>query len=189
VLDAMLARAGYVHAGSMPTRPSHGGFVETPTENFQGQYCNGSTVATFATLDSVRSPLVVAMYLVDGEGARQTCGPERSRMMPQSFPVTVPRLSPPAGAVAIGASSSFGGSRGNMTTTLRTTMPTDSILAHYTAQLAAGGWKAEGRPAVGDGAGVQRFSFREGQDAWTAALIVLGGGSRREVLLQVTRAD
>ena len=60
-----------------------------------------------------------------------------------------------------------------MKSSLRTTMPADSILAHYSNQLVAGGWKQEGRPTVGDGVGVQRFSFREGPDPWVGTLIVI----------------
>jgi hypothetical protein len=68
-------------------------------------------------------------------------------------------------------------------------MPTDSLLAHYSAQLVAGGWKSESRPANADGIGVQRFSFRDGQDAWTGALIVMAAGDRREVVLQLSKIE
>jgi hypothetical protein len=70
-----------------------------------------------------------------------------------------------------------------------TTMPADSILSNYAAQLVAGGWTSEGRSTIGDGVGVQRFSFREGQEAWTAALIIITVGDRREVLLHFTKAQ
>jgi hypothetical protein len=76
-----------------------------------------------------------------------------------------------------------------MESILRTTMPVDSILSNYTAQLVAGGWMSEGRPTVGDGIGVQRFSFREGQESWKAALIIMAVGDRREVLLRFTKAQ
>lgn len=76
-----------------------------------------------------------------------------------------------------------------MTSSLRTTMPADSILAHYSKQLVAGGWKLEGRPTVGDGIGVQRFSFREGQDPWTGTLIVIEAGDRRDVILRVGKTE
>jgi hypothetical protein len=66
-------------------------------------------------------------------------------------------------------------------------MSADSVLAHYSAQLVAGGWKTEGRPANGSGIGVQRFSFREGQDPWTSALVVVSLGDRCEILLELVR--
>lgn len=188
-IEAMLARAGYVHPRSEPDRPSGGGFIGTESPSPAGNYCNGNTLATFGAVDSVHAPLVVAIYLVDGEAGRQNCAPQRERPPTQRFPVTVPPLSPPAGVVSIGAGSTYGGSGGDMTSTLRTTMPADSVLAHYSAQLTAGGWKTEGRPAIADGIGVQRFSFHEGADAWTAALIVIGAGTKCQVRLQVSRVE
>lgn len=91
--------------------------------------------------------------------------------------------------MAFGGGSNWGGSGGNMESTLRTTMPADSILSNYAAQLVAGGWTSEGRSTIGDGVGVQRFSFREGQEAWAAALIIITVGDRREVLLHFTMAQ
>jgi hypothetical protein len=66
-------------------------------------------------------------------------------------------------------------------------MPIDSVPLHYTAQLVAGGWKAEGKPGIGEGTAVQRFSLREGTDDWAAALIVLAVAGRCEFILQFTR--
>jgi hypothetical protein len=68
-------------------------------------------------------------------------------------------------------------------------MPTDSILYHYTPQLVTGGWKAEGKPAISDGVATQRFSFRDGQDAWTAELSILTVGDRREVMLELAKVE
>lgn len=91
--------------------------------------------------------------------------------------------------MSFGGNRSWGGSGGSMESILRTTMPADSILYHYTAQLVAGGWRSEGKPGIGDGIGVQRYSFREDQDDWTAVLIILAVGERREVRLQVTKRE
>jgi hypothetical protein len=91
--------------------------------------------------------------------------------------------------LSYGGGSSWTGSRRTIEATLRTTMAADSILYHYTSQLVAGGWKAEGLPAITGGVAVQRFSFRDGQDAWTAALIVLTAGDRREVVLELARVE
>jgi hypothetical protein len=189
VMEDMIARAGYVPPASEPPHSRAGGFAETAAPPPTGKYCNGSTLAMYGAVDSVRAPKVFAVTLIDGEFGRQSCSRKGNEAFTQQFPVSVPALHPPAGAMSFGSGSSWSGSSGNLRSTLRTTMPTDSLLAHYTAQLVAGGWKTEGRPANVDGIGAQRFSFREGQDAWTAALIVMAVGERREVLVQVSKSE
>lgn len=74
-----------------------------------------------------------------------------------------------------------------MESSLRTTMPVDSVLRHYNAQFVAAGWTAEGKSAVTDGTAVQRYSFRENNEPWTAALIISVVGDRRDVLLRVAK--
>jgi hypothetical protein len=91
--------------------------------------------------------------------------------------------------MAFGRGSSWSGSEGSINSTLRTTMPADSILLHYSGQLVAGGWRTEGSPAIAEGVGVQRFSFREGQDGWSAVLIILAVRERREVRLEFTKIE
>ncbi len=60
--------------------------------------------------------------------------------------------------------------------------------ASIPAQLMAGGWKSEGKPAIGDGVAVQRFSFRDGQVAWSAVLIIMAEQDQREARLEFTKA-
>jgi hypothetical protein len=192
-LDALLTKAGYVRH-DMPQRGGGGGgFVGIGPPAYSGpQYCNASSWAGFEVVDSTQTPLVVGVRLVDGEPGRQTCTALRASaglVLPPRFGVKVPTLTPPRGALTYGGSSNWGSSRGTMESTLRTTMAADSILYHYTSQLVAGGWKAEGLPAITDGVAVQRFSFREGQDAWTAALIFLTAGDRREAVLELAKVE
>jgi len=189
VMEGVVARAGYGNPPSPPPHSRFGGFAETAAPTPAGKYCKGSTLATFGAVDSVRAPMVFAVYVLDGEAGRQTCSPRENELSPGRYPVTVPTVSPPAGVMSIGGGSNWSGSSGQMRSTVRTTMPTDSLLAHYSAQLVAGGWKSEGRPGNADGVGVQRFSFREGQDPWTCVLIVIAVGDRREVLLSISRSD
>jgi len=186
---AMLGQAGYTPHAPMISRPS-GGFLSTESPASATNYCSGSTtMATFAVVDSVQDPHVVAVHLLDGEAGRQNCMPQRERLNPGRFPVTVPTLTPPKGAVAFGGGSNWGGSNGNMESSLRTTMSADSVLSNYATQLVAHGWIAEGRPTVGNGTGVQRFSFREGSEPWTATLFVVAVGDRREILLHFGRVE
>lgn len=187
VIAELVAKAGYVTPASELPVSGGGGFAETAATTATGRYCNGSTLAAFGAVDSAHAPTVFALTLLDGEGGRQSCSPRRNEAVAYRFPVTVPRLTPPSGVMSFGGGSSSSGSGGQMTSTLRTTMPTDSLLAHYSAQLVAAGWKGEGRAANVEGIGAQRFSFRDGQDAWTAALIVMAVGDRREILLQLSK--
>lgn len=190
VFEPLLARAGYAKPASSVVHPRDGGFAETAgPASPDAVFCSGSAAARFAAVDSVRSPDVVALYLIDGDAGRQMCAPQQHGAASQKFPVTVPPLVSPPGTISTGSGSSWSGSGGDMTTSLRTTMSADSILAHYSSQLVAGGWKREGRPALGDGVGVQRFSFREGQDSWTGALIVVAAGDRRDIVLRVTKVE
>ena len=147
VFEPVLARAGFAQRAPEAVHPRDGGFVESaPPPSANRPYCNGSSAATFGALDPVRAPDVVALYLIDGEAGRQMCTPQQSSgQTSHSFPVTVPALVPPPGAMPSGGGSSWGGSGGEMSSSLGTTMPVDSILAHYAKQLVAGGFQTRGR--------------------------------------------
>jgi hypothetical protein len=184
VLRGLLARAGYVR---LNPEPSEGGFVgNTPSESGP-KYCKGSSLATFGVVDSAQAPFAFAVTLIEGEAGRQSCSPRRDREFRHRLPIEVPTLSPPTGAMAFGQGTSWSGDGGSMRSALRTTMPADSVLAHYTAQLVSGGWRADGKPVSTDDIGVQRFSFRGGQDDWMAALLIMAVGDRREVRLEFAK--
>jgi hypothetical protein len=193
VLDALLAKAGYVRHNTLPPRSAAlGGFVGMGAPAYSGpQYCNASTWVGFEVVDSAQSPLVVGVRVIDGDAARQTCTALRStgQIPPPRFGVKVPPLTPPHGVVGYGSGSSWSASTGTTQVTLRTTMTADSLVYHYTSQLVAGGWKAEGKPALTDGVAVQNFSFRDGQDTWSAALIVQAAGDLRRVMLELMKVE
>lgn len=186
--DALMTGAGYARSTASSPTQSSGGFMPTPEYRLPARYCRGSSFVSVALVDSVHAPSDFAVMILDGDAGRENCAP-RPTAGPLSFPVTIPSLSAPAGVASFGGGRGWSGANGQMTTTLRTTMPTDSLVAHYAAQLAAAGWKAEGRPANVDGVGIQRFSFREGRDPWIAVLIIIASGERRELMLQVTKRE
>lgn len=188
LLAAMLTRAGYTRTDLESARTSGGGFVGTAARTAPPSYCKGASMVTFGPVDSVRAPLVIAVHLLDGEIGRQNCTPRRDRMAAGHFPITVPSLSAPSGTIQSGVGSSWSDSRGDMTSSLRTTMPSDSVLSHYTTQLVAAGWTSQGRTLASDGIGIQRFTFTQAQETWTAALIVMTVGDRREMLLHFVKA-
>jgi hypothetical protein len=184
VLRGLLARAGYVRLD--PER-AESGFVGNTPSQADTKYCKGSSMATFGVVDSAQAPFAFAVTLIDGEAGRQSCSPRRDWEMRHRFPIEVPTLVPPTGAMVFGGGRHWGSDGGSMQSTVRTTMPADSVLAHYTAQVVRGGWKADGRPVSTDDIAVQRFSFRDGQDDWMAALLVMAIGDRREVRLEFAK--
>jgi hypothetical protein len=185
VLRGLLARAGYVRPNP---EPSEGGFVESTPSESGTKYCKGSSLATFGVVDSAHAPFAFAVTLIDGEAGRQRCSPRGDWQFRHRPAIEVPTLSPPTGAMAFGRGASWSGDGGSMRTALRTTMPADSVLAHYTAQLVSGGWRADGKPVSTADIGVQRFSFRDGQDDWRAALLVMAVGDRRELRLEFAKS-
>jgi hypothetical protein len=185
MLRALLTAAGY--GTPLPEAIRGEGFVSTAAPFADGKYCKTGTLASFETVDSTQSALVVAVHLIDGEAGKQICAPPPPRPIPGRKPITVPTITPPAGVMSFGGGSGWSGSSGSTGSTLRTTMPADSILTNYTGQLVKGGWTAEGKPAVGGGIAAQRFSFRDGQDKWSAALIIMEAGDVRDVRLQFTK--
>ena len=187
VIRSLIIAAGYVRHDLESSR-GIGGFVGSEPSTAHN-YCKGDSMVNFKAVDSVQAPLVMAIHMVDGETARQNCAPQPDWMQGQRFPVTVPTLTPPKGVVTFGGGSSWSGDEGTIRSTLRTTLSPDSILANYTTQLVAAGWKAEGRPALGEGIAVQRFSVQSGKDPWTAAVIVVALGEKRDVRLELMRGD
>ncbi|HXT16517.1 MAG TPA: hypothetical protein VN706_12845 [Gemmatimonadaceae bacterium] len=189
IVRALVTRAGYSRFQQMP--PKTGGFVATdPPPGIPEQYCKASTMVTFGAVDSLHAPRVIAIDVVDGEGARQSCTQQPDMSMMRHLPVTVPPLTPPPGATTTGGGgSSWSGSGGTVTSSVVTTIPADSVLAHYARQLVAGGWKAEGKAAAANGIAVQKFSFRDADADWSAALIVLAAGDRRELKIEYARID
>ncbi|WP_309672717.1 hypothetical protein [Gemmatimonas sp.] len=187
-IRALLTGAGYVQQPP-PGVLRRGGFVSNESGPAVNPYCKGGVMASFGVVDSTDSPRVVSIALIDGDAGRQYCAPKVAERERGRFPVTVPSLSPPRGTVSVNGGSSWGGDEGSMRSSLRTTLSADSVMMHYTAQLVAGGWVAEGKPAVAERIAVQHFLFSEGQDRWTAALLITAVGDRRHVMLQFTKRE
>jgi hypothetical protein len=187
LLRALLSRAGY---GPPVAESAHTeGFASSAAPASELKYCKGSSMAMFDAIDTTRGALVVALHIIDGDAGRQNCAPKQPRPSPARFPVTIPTMTAPAGVMSFGGGSNWGGSSGGTASTLRTTLAVDSILLHYTPQLVAAGWKSVGKPALGGGVAVQRFTFREDQSDWVAVLIVVEVGDQREIRLQYTKVQ
>lgn len=186
-LRALLTKSGYLLVKREAETQS--GFMSSMPLDTVTAYCKGSSHATFRAVDASRAPLVFLVALQDGQAGRQNCTPQPAREVVRRYPIELPTLVPPAGSATFGGQGgSWGSDGGSIHSTLRTTMPGDSILAHYTAQLVTSGWKTSGRPALGEGIGAQRFSFRNAQEDWAAALLVITVGDRREIRLEFSRS-
>ena len=182
----LLHNGGFLQHTQAP-QTGRGGFVATHLSDSPPLYCRGSTTAMIGLADSARAPATVVMHLIDGEAGERTCLPKPSPMEMTHRRLELPTMVPPKGAMLFSSGSSWSDETGHTRSTLRTTMPADSVLAHYTAQLVAGGWRTEGRPAVADGVGVQRFLLRHRDEDWTAALIAMDMGDHHQLVMQYAR--
>lgn len=194
-MSAMAARAGYA---AVPPRPraAEGGFMESSRPRKSAEpLCKGkSRVLGFALADSVTASRVIVATIIEGEAAAQTCAarPDYSSMrngIPRNGPKNIPALESPTGTMGQQTGSSWSGSSGEIRSYLRTTMPVDSIVTHYTKQLVAAGWKVDGAQLANQGVGMQKFTFRDGEDAWSGMLIVLAAGDRRDIGLRLSMVN
>lgn len=188
VIRSLLVKSGF-DASHAPPVAHVEGFAPSQAPAASAGMCNGNVSASFEIVDAAAASAVVVIRLLDGDGGKQFCTGRPSAGVAPHAEIMIPTMTPPAGVLSFGGGSSWGSNGGNAATTLRTTMAVDSILYHYTPQLVAAGWRAIGKPAVGDGAAVQRFAFREKDQNWEAALIVITVGDRREVRLEYVKAD
>ena len=178
VISKLALAAGYKPQPGATQQPGEG-FVTSPAASGTA-FCKGASMVTMSAIDSVSARGSFGIYLISGEPALQNC----------ARTATPTPIQPPRGARALpNTGSSWNSSGGNVTSALITSMPADSVLMHYTKQLVAAGWKSEGRAGVGDGTAVQRFSFRERDEEWSAALIVLQAGERLNIDLQFARKN
>jgi hypothetical protein len=190
-IRAMLTAAGFTK-GPSPATEQQGGFLSSPDASGAAaeRYCKGMSVVTFAPVDSLRDPLVVAINLMDGQAASSACDPRAARAMARdNYAAKVPALTAPTGGRLIGTGSSWNGDEGQVRSMLLVPIPTDSVLAHFRRQLVAGGWIAEGRAASVDGTAIQRFSFRQGDQKWTASLTILTTNDRHAITVNMARTE
>ncbi|MCC6242691.1 MAG: hypothetical protein IT353_07600 [Gemmatimonadaceae bacterium] len=186
VLRTMATRAGYVLRNPRNKPEGIGGFVESPTPPDAFAYCKEGSFLIGGRVDSVQSPTVYFLTTLEGEGARSNCEPDPTRAgaLPS---VGVPTLVAPAGVRTVGGGSSSSGTGGMSVSTLMTTLPVDSLLSHFRAQLVTAGWTVTGAPAITEGVAIQRFVFRDRNEPWTGALTVLAAGDKRDVHLLYMR--
>ena len=190
-IDAMAADAGYA-TRSAAELASQGGFIESAGVKGNDPLCKGKTsLLSYTIVDSVASPRIFALNYIDGEVAAQNCdAAERIRASTQVSrsqfgPRGMPALVAPSGVAATRGGVSWSGSSGTMASELLTTMPPDSLVAHYTRQLVAAGWKLDGAALANTIIGAQKFRFVDGDEKWSGLLLVEVVGNRRDVTLRL----
>jgi len=184
-LSAMLTAAGYTR------RPAEafGGPVSLgpPGDDQSARFCKDSSFVAFGQ-PSPREPSVFSVMTMDGAAGRENCNPSPARMIGRDEQrVVLPRLLPPRGTTYVPTGSGWSGDEGRTSGILVTTLQADSILYHYREQLVVGGWRADGKPAAGEGVAAQRFSFTNNGEAWLGTLTVFGRGDRSTIQLLYAR--
>ena len=188
-------KGGYVPHAQADVISGGQGFQSSAPEGKLPVLCRGTeSILSTAIVDSAVSRRVIMVTVLSGEVALQDCGNTNARDLARAdmfghSPTVVPALIAPRGVAAQNSGSHWSGSSGEVQSLLRTTMPVDSIIRHYTTQLLAAGWKTDGSLLADASAGLQRFTFREADEPWTAMLIIMAVGDRREVGLRVSRVN
>ena len=193
-VNALAATAGY-GTGAAAADTAQGGFLESASVPKQMPLCKGKTsMFAFGVIDSIRAPRILVLQYYDGEVARQNCdAAERSRVRfgnsAHFGPSNMPGLVAPSGVASTPVGMNWSGSEGTTGARLRTSMPIDSLLAHYTRQLAAAGWEVVGSALTNADIGLQKFRFKDGEEPWSARLMIEVVGNRRDVSLRLAAVN
>jgi len=128
-IEARFAAAGFTRPPAEPGR----GFMSPRT--FFGDFCGDSGIVEVRSLTAAGQPVARIRFQRVADGA--SC---RNFARPRSTPPTLelPALTPPAGVQVISA----GGSSSQSHAHARGTIALGHLVAHFTAQLVAAGWKA-----------------------------------------------
>ena len=155
-----------------------------------GFWCSDSARVTASLVPGVGSMAYVRVtYLPMPRG---TCVPTPGGSADRSRPslLTLPVLRPPAGArfTMSGGGSSSNSLQSNARL-IDATIDAAQVLAHYSAQLTAAGWRAFA-PALDTTLVAQLFEARDDSGTtWRGTLLVVPNGTTRDVTLMMSRPD
>jgi hypothetical protein len=189
IIRAQLAANGFRNADEPSTEPQSG-FLTTPeAATGAAKYCKGVSLATYAPVDSMRDPHVIAVQLMEGGMALSSCTGRRDRLTTMSAPdpVNVPALSPPPGGQMTSGGSSGGDGERTMHATIIANISADSLLAHYSRLLTRAGWAPNGTVASAGSVATQSFAVTQGKEKWDARLVIVSSGARHQVMLYLMR--
>jgi hypothetical protein len=163
--DALLRQAGYRRADSLLMR-RHGGFTGSVAQEGLDSYCGDSAMVVVSRLDSTQAPRSLAVTMVTDANAVRQCG-EGSASYQTAFtaPLRLPPLRPPRGVNTQPVGLSSSGNSFEATALLDTTLSADSVLAHYSTELVAGGWRLLATPARADGFAARQLLAPHGRGA------------------------
>lgn len=155
-----------------------------------GFWCSDSARVTATLVPGAGSMANVRVTYVPMP--RGTCvpTPRASAGRPRASLLTLPVLRPPAGV----RFTTSGGSSGSNSLTSSTglvdaTIDAAAVLAHYSAQLTAAGWRTYA-PTLKPTFVAQLFEARDDSGAtWRGTLLVVPNGTTRDVTLMMSRPD
>lgn len=135
--------------------PHYGGFVHSSLPRFHNHivFCRGSQGPAFSinAYEGKNSRTAIRIDL-DGGSEYSPCSQprrDRRRMMHRDLQELIPMLFPPPGARQSGGGGGGGDDHWYSTATLETEADLPTLAAHYTAQLAGGGWALSGEGHAG----------------------------------------
>ena len=183
-IRAMLARGGW----TAPPRESRSGFVSTDYLGPGDFLCRDSSVVMVFRAGGRSSTYVAVMQRRSERFDVCTARPPHDRYVPD---LEIPSLTPPAGARAIGSGGGGGGNEVQASVRLETALGADALIAHYSRQLVAAGWKVGATvPAADLAVAAVIARDRRGQE-WRGVLTALSwpADSMRVVELRMMRPD
>jgi hypothetical protein len=152
-------------------------------------FCGDSGSLAIVRIDSTATMRTVGVTIMrDREAAG--CGTGAMETVKErGAPLQIPTLHAPRGVAVRPGSRGWSNDSMELSAQLDTTLSADAMLAHYSAQLTAAGWKALGAPARAEGMAAQQLSTRDASGTdWRGAVFVITVGDRRDVLLRMVRA-
>ena len=186
-------RSGFVEAltrsGWTSLMPTQRGFVSGPLAT-SSSVCRGQDFVTLSFVDRAAGGTYVrAIWSNDPRRQCQTLGAGSGSAF--FADVRLPTLTPPAGVRASGATSGANNDSWTAATRLQGDMSPAAIVAHYTQQVTAIGWRVLGPPVTTDGASIVRFSVPSTANDTVVAMLVVTPFAKTgitDVFLRVVRA-
>ncbi|MFL5608652.1 MAG: hypothetical protein ACJ8AD_19510 [Gemmatimonadaceae bacterium] len=177
---ALVTKAGW-HAGSEP-----GGFATQ--KSLARTYCGEGAIVTVTPVDTLkdRATLTVVMFAMRPGMFSPACGAGRpAQSAPIGAGIPLPTLRPPPGASGGQGTPTYAAGQSTVSTRVTTTLAPAALLAHYAAQLEAGGWVLK-KPCVEGGFAEQVIERRDASaNHWVGSLSTMRIGTSYDVTLRV----
>jgi hypothetical protein len=182
---AVLSRAGFK---PYLTETNDAGFVSQRRREAT-MFCGDAGSLGIVQLDSTATTRTLVASIVTGGNSAPCATMSFTPTARSKEPLAIPSLFAPRGVAVRPGSRGWSDGSIELSAQLDTTMSTDAILAHYSAQFTAAGWKALGAPTRAEGMAAQQLATRDASGTeWRGAVFVITVGDGRDVLLRMARA-